>query len=345
MTWIPLLLADRSPNLRYLILRRLLNFSEDEEEVLELQAMREDDPLASSIIKSQNKDGSWSDLDGAEAQRKNPVRSTALSLLRLGYLGFPKEHPTILNGVEYIFRAQQRNGTWPIPHAYDGISEPKRQYTMVPLQTSLPLLGIAASGHSTDERAEIAYEWLLDQRLDDGSWPAGKIGEVYGYQAGYRKMPHTQWGCRTNTTLALTCLAYHPQRRTSAEAKRALDLLLARETRDRRTLGFNTARIIGFEQHRGNLTYHANFDPALVLDLCGRIGANRSDARVDELVSWIQQQQNKYGLWEYETRPEASRWISYDLLYSLSRIDEQSEWFSSELRTRYASYKSKKKRF
>ncbi len=345
MTWIPLLLADRSPNLRYLVLRELLGFPENDDEVIELQAMRERDPLVWTILDSQNNDGSWSDLDGATQQRRDPIRATSFALLRLGYLGFPKSHPSIVKGVEYIFREQQRNGTWPIPHAYDGLSEPKRQYTMVPLQTSIPLLGIAATGHGADVRAEAAYDWLLAQKLDDGSWPAGKIGEVYGYQAGYRKMPHTQWGCRTNTTLALTCLAYHPDRCKSPEAKRALDLLLARETRDRRNLGFDTARRIGFEKHRGNLTYHANFDPGLVLNLCWRIGADRSDERVNELVEWIMAQQNRFGIWEYEPRPEASRWISYDLLHSLSRLDQDGDWFTSELRTSYTSYPKKKKRF
>lgn len=345
MTWIPLLLADRSPNLRYLILRNLLHYPDDDEEVTELKHMREEDPLVRFLLSSQNDDGSWSDLDGSVSQRKNPVRTTSLALLRLGYLEFPKDHPSIIKGVEYIFKEQQKNGTWPIPSAYDGISEPRRKYTMVPLQTSIPLLGIAATGHATDPRAEVAYEWLLDQRSDDGSWPAGKIGKVYGYQAGYRKMPHTQWGCRTNTTLALTCLALHPRRRESAESKRALDLLLARETRDRKNLGFNVARIVGFEQHRGILTYHANFDPALVLDLCHRVGASRNDERVADLIDWISQQQSKYGLWEYEGRPEASRWISYDILSSLSKVDERSEWFTSEVRSRYSSYRREKKRF
>jgi len=322
-----------------------MGYSDDDEEVVELQTMREEDSVVHDILSSQKEDGSWNYLDDATSQRKDPLRSTSFALLRLGYLGFPKDHPSIMKGIEYIFREQHRNGAWPIPHAYDGLSEPQRQYTMVPLQTTIPLLGIAATGHATDERAESAYEWLLAQRLDDGSWPAGKIGEVYGYQAGYRKMPHTQWGCRTNTTLALTCLAYHPKRRRSEEAKRALDLLLARETRDRRNLGFNIARIIGFEQHRGNLTYHANFDPGLVLDICWRVGANRSDGRVDELVEWILDQQNKYGIWEYEPRPEASRWITYDLLSSLSKIDDTSDWFTSEVRTSYVSYPKKKKRF
>jgi hypothetical protein len=345
MMWIPLLLADRSVNLRCLVLTKLLHYSEEESEVKELISMRETDPIVRDIIRTQSANGSWSYLDGERSQDRDRVRITSFALLRLGYLGFPSDHPVVEKGVEFIFNEQHRDGAWPMPAAYDGISEPKRQYTMTPLQTSIPLLGIAACGHATDERAEAAFEWLLSQRLDDGSWPAGKIGKVFGYQAGYRKMPHTKWGCRTNTTLALTCLALHPSRRKSEEAKRALDLLLSRETRDRRNLGFNVARIVGFEKHRGNLTYHANFDPGLVLDLCWRVGADKADSRVRDLIDWALNQQNRYGLWQYEQRPEASRWVTYDILSSLSRIDESTDWYTSELRTSYQSYSRKPKRF
>ncbi len=345
MTWIPLLLADRSVSLRYLVLTRLLHNSEDEPEVDELVSMREKDPIVRDIIRTQSANGSWTSLDGEKSQERDRVRITSFALLRLGYIGFPSTHQVVEKGVKFILKEQHRDGAWSMPHAYDGLSEPGRQYTMTPLQTSIPLLGIAACGHATDEGAEDAYEWLLAQRLDDGSWPAGKIGEVFGYQAGYRKMPHTQWGCRTNTTLALTCLALHPRRRRSEEAKRALDLLLSRETRDKRNLGFNVARIVGFEKHHGNLTYHANFDPGLVLDLCWRVGADKTDSRVGDLIDWTLKQQNRYGLWQYEQRPEATRWVTYDILSSLSKIDECTDWYTSELRTSYQSYSRRPKRF
>ena len=343
MTWVTLLLADRSPSLRKLVLMELLGRPENDVEVKELTVLQKEDPLISNLLSLQHSDGSWKDIDQASISPGDRTRATSLALVRLGYLGLGRDHPAIKNGVEFIFSKQRKDGTWKIPRAYDGVSDPG--YTMAPLQTSIPLLGITASGYATDERAELAFDWLLEQRLADGSWPTGKIGEVYGYQAGYRKMPHSKWGCRTNTTLALTCLANHPTRCKSKETQMTLDHLLARETRDRQNLGFNVARIVGVEKHRGRLTYHAKFDPALILDLCWRIGASQKDERVKELIEWIQEIQGQYGLWEYEPHPEVSRWVTFDILRSLSRIDEKTEWFSMRPRTRYESYPNRKKRF
>jgi hypothetical protein len=345
MTWIPLLLADRSPSLRRLVLKELLNRPNDDTEVMELDELIGKDPLVADLLKKQSSDGSWKNIDLGGPETKERVRPTSFALQRLGYVGLPLNHPAMKRGVEYIFSMQRRDGSWPIPQAYDGSSLDGGVYTMVPLQTSIPLLGIATAGYATDKRAELAYEWLIDQRLDDGAWPTGKVGKVLGYRAGYRRMPQSDWACRTNTTLALTALAHHPSRRSSPEAKRAFDLLLGRETRDRKTVGLNVARLVGFEQHRGHFTYHARFDPALILDLSWRIGADKNDERVKDLVKWFEEQKGPYGLWEYQPRPEATRWITFDILRSLSRIDEAKDWLSQTPRAPFSAYPRRKKRF
>ena len=345
MTWIPLLLAEKSPSLRYLVLRDLLNHETDDEELVELDILRNDDEFVKQLRTTQQENGSWSEIDEKGGIRSTNLRATSFALQRLAYLGPSKSSSMIKRGVEYLFSEQAPDGSWAMPGAYDGISDKRDGYTMAPLQTSIPLLGIASCGYADDKRAEKGYSWLLDQRLDDGAWPTGKIGEVFGYQAGYRKMPNSKWGCRTNTTLALSCLSFHPKRRTSDAARRALDLLLARETRDRKNLGYNVARLIGVEAHRGHLTYHARFDPALVLDLCWRIGATTEDERVRDLIKWIQESRNEFGIWEYQPDPSATRWITFDILRSLQKIDSEGEWATSELRTRYQSYPSRKKRF
>jgi hypothetical protein len=83
----------------------------------------------------------------------------------------------------------------------------------------------------------------------------------------------------------------------------------------------------------------------MILDLSWRVGANRSDDRVDGLVKWLLGQQGEYGLWLYEAHAEASRWVSFDLLRSLARIDSSKEWFSEEPRTAYRSYPERPRRF
>lgn len=345
MTWIPLLLADRSPSLRYLVLTELMGQEADDKEVQELAASRSRDSLVSDLLSLQREGGNWKELDQAGYTIGGSIRATSAALMRLGYLGMGRENPAIKRGSEYLFSKQRKNGSWPLPERLSDFEFTRGPYTMSPVQTSIPLLGLVMCGYGEDPRSERAFDWLIDKRLEDGTWPAGKVDDVFVRIAGYRRLSHSQWGCRTNTTQSLMCLAHHPTRKHSTEARQALDHLLGRETRDRNNLGFNVARYIGFEPHRGGLTYHAKFDPALLLDLCSRVGANRSDPRVEELVQWTLDQQGEYGLWDYTPHPEASRWISFDILRSLRNIDDSIDWITTKQRRKFSPYPKTAKRF
>ncbi|MCL5996893.1 MAG: hypothetical protein M1546_12685, partial [Chloroflexi bacterium] len=158
-------------------------------------------------------------------------------------------------------------------------------------------------------------------------------------------LAHSRWGCRSNTTGALICLALHPERRSGSAARRALDLLLGRETREQHTLGFEVARLIGCEPARGFFTFFARFDPALIVDLCVRTGATLEDSRVAELVAFVRGLQGPYGLWVYAPRPQASRWLTLDLLRQLPRLDTTGDWVSLEPRTPFQPYAKKVKRY
>ena len=211
-------------------------------------------------------------------------------------------------------------------------------YSMIPLQTAFPLRGLAACGYATDPRAERAYEWLLAQRLPDGAWPTGIAAGNYGGVGGYRRLPHSRWGCRSNTTGALLCLALHPNRRQSAEARRGLDLLLGRETREAHVFGYEVSRLLGAEPAGGGLTFFARYDLALVLSLCARIGASTEDARVAGLVRFAISLQGPYGLWEYPPQPQTARWVTYDVLDSLRLLETSTDWLSLEPRTPFRAY-------
>jgi hypothetical protein len=333
MTWAPLLLADPSPCLRWLALRHIFQLAEDHPEVRELEAQREADPLVAALLARQKVDGSWK----PEPEAGSTTKSTSLALARLGYLGFSAGHPAVQRGAEYLFSQQQADGSWPLlPERPDHQEE--RGYDSVPLQTALPLRGLAACGYASDPRSERADAWLVAPRLPDGAWPTGKAGGVLGFVAGYRRLPHSRWGCRSNTTGALLCLALHPERRKSPEARRALDLLLGRETRERAALGFEVARLLGAEPARGFFTYFARFDLALLLDLCTRVEASTDDDRVAALVAYILAERGPFGLWEYLPRPQVSRWLTFDLLCSLSRLDAESGWTGLEPRTPFQAY-------
>lgn len=347
----PLLLSDPSPCLRWLVLRRLFGFDADHLEVQELEDLRQSDPLLLSMLELQAADGSWvqrhpDELPGVASR----VVATGFMLARMGYLGFDRTHPAVQRAAEYLFSQQQADGSWSLPQEADlsdGEQAPPNQgeQWMMPLQTALPLRGLAACGYGKDARSELAYEWLLARRLPDGAWPTGIAAGVYRYVGGYRKLAHSRWGCRSNTTAALICLAHHPERRRSDAARRALDLLLGRETRDEASLGFETARLVGAEQTRGYLTFFARYDLAQVLWLCSRVGASTDDERVAGMLEFILGQQGPYGLWEYPSRPQVRRWLTFDILSSLTQLDERSDWLSLEPRTPFRAYASRRKRF
>jgi len=343
MTWVALLLADRSVNLRTAVLRDLLGRPADDPELLELLAQREADPLAANLLVRQREDGSWGDQDrGGDAW--GGIKPTAQALLTLGYLGFGPEHPAVQRGAEFIFAHQRSDGSWPAP-ASKTERDFREAYEMIPFQTGLPLRALASVGYAEDPRSERAYEWLLAQRLDDGAWPSGVKAGKNVFPAGYRRLAGSRFGCRTNTTFALGALAFHRQRRKGEAARRALDLLLARESLQSHTLGFEVARTIGVERAGGFFTYFARYDAGLVLDLCSRVGASLADERVAQMVSFVRDLQGPYGLWEYTPHREASRWVTFDLLRSLSRIDAETDWVSTTPRLPFQPYPKRPRRY
>ncbi len=346
-----LLLADPSPCLRWLVLSDLFQVPGDDPELLELAGLRVKDRLVTEVVSLQEPDGSWRPNTLAIGRAGGSrALMTGFALTRLGYLGFGRNFRPVEQAAEYLFSQQQVDGSWPLTEDI-AITDGNREiplaerYTMIPLQTALPLRGLASCGYATDPRSIRAYEWLMAQRLPDGAWPTGIAAGVFGGVAGYRRLPHSRWGCRSNTTAVLICLAGNPTYQHSEAAQRALDLLLGRETREEYTLGYEVARLIGIEPPRGFLTYFARFDLALILDLCGRVGADQDDERVRDLVRFVNSLQGEYGLWEYPARPQAMRWLTFDILRSISRLGASLDWISQEPRTPFRPYPKQKKRF
>lgn len=343
MTWVPLLLADPSPNLRLLVLRELLQRSAGDDEVHELASLREQEPLVQDLLALQDGDGSWRSAE-AGGDSWQGIRATAQALLQLGYLGFGPEHPAVQRGAEYLFSLQREDGSWPLPRS-KAERELREPYSMIPLQTGMPLRSLAAAGYATDPRAARAYDWLLDRQLADGAWPSGVKGGQHVFPAGYRRLAHSRYGCRTNTSFAVSALALSPGHGSSPAARRGLDLLLAHETLQAANLGYEVARTLGAERARGFFTYFARYDVAFMLDLCWRTGASLEDARVADMVRLVEDLQGPYGLWEYAPHPEASRWVSFDLLRSLSRIDAESDWVSLQPRMPFQPYPKRPRRY
>ncbi len=167
----------------------------------------------------QSADGSWQPKDLAGNVPGGAIQATAQALTRLGFLGFGVDHPAVRRGADFLFGEQLADGSWPLPRNTPDTREDNGDgdggYDVQSLQTSLPLRGLVTVGLAEDPRCERAFDWLLAQRLADGAWPTGIAAGNNGFVAFYRRLPHSLWGCRCNTTAALICFAHHPTRRTS----------------------------------------------------------------------------------------------------------------------------------
>ena len=315
----PLLLADPSPALRVRVLTELMDVPDTDPEVVDLTARRD----------------AMLELRDLVSPMGNDLKELAWALCRLAYLGVEGRHPAVGEIAERIFARQQPNGSFPLRAFRRG--EGDSRYDMIPLQVSLPLRGLAAAGYATDPRAERAYAWLLAQRLEDGAWPLGTAAGQPGYIAGYRKLPGSQ-GCRVNTEAAIACLVLHPRLRTADVTRAALDLLLQRETREEWSLGSEVARLVGGEPATGFVTFYARFDLAFVLDLASRAGTAPDDPRVSDLVRFLLGLRGPGGLWEHPTRPELGRWLTFDLLASLKRL-EGGDWVGAAPRLPFRAYR------
>jgi hypothetical protein len=86
-------------------------------------------------------------------------------------------------------------------------------------------------------------------------------------------------------------------------------------------------------------------DAAHILSLCWKIGASLNDERISELVDFVKGEQGEYGIWECSLHPQASRWLTFDLLWTLSNLSESTDWISTEPRTPFQPYLKKIRRF
>jgi hypothetical protein len=301
----------------------LLDAPADDPEVAELTVLVESDPAVAALL----------------ADSTSELRQLSFNLCRLAYAGLSRDHPRVAELAEALFAHQQDDGAFPL-RAFVG---KRSSYEMIPLQTALPLRGLAAVGYADDPRAERAYEWLLDQRLPDGSWPTAHAAGHAGYVAGYRRLPGSP-GCRANTTAALACLALHPRRAQSDAARTALDLLLQRETRDEWALGSELARLVGVEPAAGFITFYARFDLAFLLELATRLGAGADDRRLVELLAFLESRRTSHGLWQHPAYPELSRWLTFDLLLSLRRSAE-GDWVGAAFPTSFRAYPRRRRRY
>ncbi|MGW5366419.1 hypothetical protein [Actinopolymorpha pittospori] len=135
-----------------------------------------------------------------------------------------------------------------------------------------------------------------------------------------------------------------PTRPRLDAARIGVDHLLARETRDESTLGWEVSRLVGLEPAMGQITFYATFDLAFLLDLASRCGVSPDDRRVRDLITWLETLQGPYGRWEHHAHPQLSRWLTFDLEASLRRLAD-GDWIGNEEPASFTPYKRGRRRY
>jgi hypothetical protein len=326
-----LLLGDPSVSLRWRAAVELFGCApEDDDDVKAWQGEIGESPAVQSLL-----------VRLAAAERPQTAGYLLCQLAYLGYRG-----PELATAVDAIFAHQRPDGSWSQQLDDVALSDGPRFITM---HTVVPLRGVAAAGFATDPRAERAYEWLLGARHPDGSWPSGPKADLGGPgrpsppEKDYRRLPRGA-GCRSSTTGAVACLALHPKRNRSDAARIGVDHLLARETRDESTLGWEVSRLVGLERATGQVTFYVTFDLAFLLDLASRCGVSGADRRVRDIVAWLESLRGPYGLWEHHGHPQLSRWLTFDLECSLRRL-AGGDWIGNEEPASFTPYQRGRRRY
>lgn len=325
-----LLLTDPSPCLRFRVLTEIIGLPHGDTEVREVRIQRRHDPLFLTV---------------ANAPNRTTMKSAIADLRKLALLGFDRRSKVVRDRAEYLFSQQRKDGSWPISSGPADDAGERKGYSMIPLQTALPLIGLSACGYAEDPRAEAGYEWLESKRLDDGAWPTGIASDVFGGVAGYRRLPHSRWGCRSNTTGALMAISNHPARRKGKSARRAADHLLSRERFDTADLGFETARRIGAEKTKGFFTFFARSDPSLLLELASMAGFSQNEPRIEKLIRLVKEERSPSGIWRYPRAPHASKWVTFSLLKVLKSVSKEGRLYGDEPPTPFTDYPRQQRRW
>ena len=182
----------------------------------------------------------------------------------------------------------------------------------------------------------------------NGCWPNdcrtahGRRGSQPVTTAGfgcYRRLAHSRSGLPVEHDRQFA-LRGPPSRASAERGGATADSICcsARRAREAHVFGFEVSRLLGTEPARGRLS----FLRALLIwpwcsILCGH-SAIAEDDRVAGLVAFVQGLQGPYGLSEYPPQPQTARWVTYDVLRSLSQLRSDTEWLSLEPRTPFHAY-------
>lgn len=288
---LPWLLDEKTPAVRHLALRRLLDRETGDPEVVEARnAAMATAPIA-PILAAQNPEGWWVKPGGGYSPKYS---STVWSLIFLDQMGADGEDPRIRKGCEYLLEhTQTSNGGFGASGVVEGETVPSRAIHCLNGNLLRAMIGF---GLLDDERVQRALAWQVAAITGEGMerWYAVTPGP--GFLCGANAGRPCAWGAAK----AVLALARVPADRRSPEVTRALEagvaFLLSRDP-----------AVADYPMPPGNARPNSSWfklgfpsgyvaDVLQVLEALCEAGA-ASDGHLGPAFGWLAAQQDGEGRW------------------------------------------------
>jgi hypothetical protein len=324
---LPWLLDEAAPAVRHLALRRLLDRTEDDPDVVEaLRRAMAVDPIA-GFLEAQSPEGWWAEPGPGYGPK---YRGTVWCLTFLDQMGADGTDPRIRAACEYVLaHSQASNGAFA---AVAGAGKPVPSGAIHCLNGNL-LRAMIGFGLVDDERVRRSIDWQVAAITGEGveRWYSSTSGPCF--ECGANERRPCAWGA-TKAVLALARIAVDQRQPIVA---RALDIgvefLLSRDPAiaDYPRPSYSARPNGSWFKLGFPLAYVT--DVLQVLEALVEAGAG-ADPRLDAAIEWLLGQQDSNGRWAnryaYEGKliqdidcpAEPSRWVTLRACAALKGIAE-----------------------
>jgi len=297
------LLEDRTPSVRYLTLRHLLDKGEADPAVKRAKA----DIMRTGIVPrivSRQEQGSW---NGPGRFYRDKYKGTVWQLVILAEHEADGRHEQVREACEYILRSSQDPESFGFSYDPRADGSGGRHGGVIPCLTGNMVWSLVKLGFLEDERVQKAIEWITKyQRFDDGGdskpggWPYDRYDMCWGRHS-----------CHMGVVKSLKALsAIPPKQRNRAVQKtisKAVEYLLNHRLYKRSHDPTKVSKP-GWLKLQFPLMYQT--DILEIADLLTGLGIK--DDRMDSALDLIVSKQDAQGRWNLEGTFNGRFWVNIE---------------------------------
>jgi len=333
------LLEEVNPSVRYFALRDILEKREDDQEVISAKETIFNSELVTKILTKQNSDGSWEKTSDPYLPK---YKASYWQIMLLGQLGLDKADIRVEKACEYIFKFQQKEGSFisqtpetlvkeyesrvkkgrKLPPRDEWVSSTTFEQQLSCLTGNM-VAALIRLGYQHDNRVKKALTWLIQIQNRDGGW-------LCPYWRAHVKDKH---GCLHGTICALEAFSEVKQDNQTEQIEVAVEkgaeFLLMHRLFKADHHGYKTINpawlLLGFPWFYG-------YNILRGLDVLTKLGYV-NDGRLEDAVKLLLQKGQNNGAWILENTPagrmytnvekkgKPSKWITLIALRVLKRLN------------------------